>query len=206
MSFQIIVADPPWHFGDKLTMSDVKRGAEANYQGVMNVEDLCELPVQSIAAPDAVLALWFVSSQPEEGLRVMRAWGFNQKQIWTWAKTTSATETPALGHIPGGSAKLHFGMGRLARNCTENLYVGTRGKVYHNMIDRAQRNLFFAPATHHSAKPEALQDMLDIMFPDRLARLELFGRRSRPNWTVIGNEAPDTLGEDIRDSVRRLAL
>ncbi len=210
MKARVIVADPPWAFGDGLTMSDVKRGADSVYQGVLNVDALCALPVQSVADDNCVLALWFVSSQPEEGLRVMKAWGFDQKQIWTWAKLTSTTKPPPLGHLPRntkyGDAKMHFGMGRLARNCTENLYIGTRGKVYGALRDKAQRNLFFAPATKHSTKPEALQDILDLMFPDPgMERLELFGRRNREGWTVIGNEAPDTLGEDVRVTLARLS-
>lgn len=29
--YRVIVADPPWSFGDRLQMSGVKRGAESNY-------------------------------------------------------------------------------------------------------------------------------------------------------------------------------
>ena len=31
MKFQVIIADPPYNFSDKLKHNDVKRGAEANY-------------------------------------------------------------------------------------------------------------------------------------------------------------------------------
>ena len=30
--YQVVVADPPWHFKDKLTMSGVKRGAASHYE------------------------------------------------------------------------------------------------------------------------------------------------------------------------------
>ena len=101
--------------------------------------------------------------------------------------------------IPRGSVKTDYEV----ELC---IIIGTRGKVYSALQDKAQRNVFFAPATKHSSKPEALQDILDLMFPDPdMQRLELFGRRNREGWTVIGNEAPDTLGEDVRASLVRLA-
>jgi N6-adenosine-specific RNA methylase IME4 len=110
MRFDVIVADPPWQFSDKLTMSDVKRGAEANYQGVLDLAAICELPVKRVAADNALLALWCPSSMIADGLDVMRAWGFEQKQIYTWLKGSAAD-------------KLAFGMGRYFRGCTEHALI-----------------------------------------------------------------------------------
>ena len=48
--FNIVVADPPWGaFSDKLTMSNIKRGAKSNYD-VMSTDDIANLDVQSICA------------------------------------------------------------------------------------------------------------------------------------------------------------
>jgi len=52
----------------------------------------------------------------------------------------------------------------------------------------------------HSKKPEILQDRIELMFPGE-AYLEMFGRRERENWVVVGNEID---GEDIRDSMNRI--
>jgi N6-adenosine-specific RNA methylase IME4 len=85
--FRVIVADPPWPFADKLKMSDVKRGAEANYH-VMTVKDIINLPMKDFIAPDGtVLALWVPSSLLQEGLDTMKAWGFDHKQTYIWVKT-----------------------------------------------------------------------------------------------------------------------
>src|SRR5271170_1690867 len=87
MKFQIIVADCPWALSDKLTMSSVKRGSEANYP-VLSIEQICSLPVKKVADPDGcVLALWVLGSMLEDGLKVMKAWGFEQKQVYVWVKT-----------------------------------------------------------------------------------------------------------------------
>ena len=86
MKFQIIVADPAWAAKDLLKMSDVKRGAASNYP-VMSIDDICALPVNDIADPEGcVLALWVIGSMLEEGMRVMKEWGFQHKQVFVYVK------------------------------------------------------------------------------------------------------------------------
>jgi N6-adenosine-specific RNA methylase IME4 len=192
MKFFKIIADPPWLFSDKLTMSSVKRGAGEQYQ-TLNVARLKKLGplVQAAAGEDAVLALWFVSSQVSAALGVMESWGFSQKQVWTWVKTTK-----------DGNG-LAFGMGRLSRNCTENLLVGTRGKVYKHLETRSERNAFMSPATRHSVKPNEVHAKLDRMFPTQPG-LELFARRPYSGWTTLGAECPED-GKDIFTSLSEFA-
>lgn len=85
MKYRVIVADPPWPFGDKLTMSDVKRGSAANYD-TMTIDDIAGLDVKSLATDDSVLALWVPSSLLVEGLETMKQWGFTLKQTHIWVK------------------------------------------------------------------------------------------------------------------------
>ena len=86
MKFRVIDADCPWPFSDKLTMSETKRGAASVY-ATLSIEDLKALPVKDIAEDDAVLLLWCPSSLLQEGLDVMKAWGFRQTQTHIWVKT-----------------------------------------------------------------------------------------------------------------------
>ena len=86
MKFRVIVADPPWPFKDALAMSDVKRGAESNYQ-LMSFKDIEELPIRDLIHPEgSILALWVPSSMIAEGLDTMYAWGFAPKQTYVWVK------------------------------------------------------------------------------------------------------------------------
>jgi N6-adenosine-specific RNA methylase IME4 len=192
--FGLIVADPPWSFDDKLTYAkkdNVVRGADAKYP-TLSPTAIADLPIGDLAAENSLLALWVPSSQLLNGLHVMEAWGFQYKQLWIWAKTHK-----------NDRSKLAFGMGRLARNCHEPCLVGVKGKYTKELANRSQRNIFLHPSMPHSSKPEELQNSLEKMFPDRDA-IELFARRNRPGWTCVGNEAPATLGEDIRDSLSNL--
>ncbi len=86
MKYRVIVADPPWPFKDTLKMSDVPRGAEANYS-VMSIKDIKELPMRDFIDPDgSILALWVPSSLLQEGLDTMKSWGFTHKQTYIWVK------------------------------------------------------------------------------------------------------------------------
>jgi len=224
-SFNIIVADPPWNFKDSLKMSDVARGASSNYS-VMSILDIKQLPVKDIIDPNgAVLALWVPSSLLQEGLDTMNAWGFKHKQTYVWVKTKKqplkdlATIikpfTPItllnlksyikqVGNIVKNapiSLALSFGMGRLFRQTHEICLIGTSSnKIYKLLENKSQRSVCFAENLKHSAKPEALQSSLEIMFP-KAEKLEMFARRTRSGWTCLGNEID---GQDIRDALIKL--
>ncbi len=231
MKFHILVADCPWSFSDTLTMSHVKRGAEANYS-VMTNQDILDLKVAEVTADDAVLLSWVPSSLLELGLEVMEKWGFRQTQTLPWIKIkqdpfkqlkedlTSAilNEIKKPNFLKSDLGKtieqivdkfdlnqiLAFGMGRLFRQTHELLLIGVKGKVYSQLENKSQRSVLFGTNVKHSKKPDELQDRLEVMFP-QANKLEIFARRDKSNWTCLGNECPSTLGEDIRDSLARLA-
>ena len=96
-SFSLIYADPPWTYRDKCHAG--KRGAGYKYS-CMTLDDICSIPVASIAAPDCLLAMWWVPPQPREALAVVDAWGFELITMkgFTWHKLTK-------------NGKSHFGMG-----------------------------------------------------------------------------------------------
>lgn len=189
--FGVIVADPPWSFDDRLTMSDVKRGADANYD-TLTMRDIEMLPIVTVAADACLLALWCPKSMLEDGIAIMSMWGWDYKTFYTWVKRTK-------------NGKLGFGMGRLFRAASEVALIGTRGKLYGQVANKSQRDVAEALNLGHSTKPECLQDSLDLMFPTE-AKLELFARRVRPGWTCTGWECPGTEGEDVRETLRRLRV
>lgn len=52
--YTLIYADPPWVYRDKA--ADGERGAGFKYP-VMNVLDICRLPIWDLAADDCLLAM-----------------------------------------------------------------------------------------------------------------------------------------------------
>ena len=65
--YNIIYADPPWKYDRK-----VGQGVAEDHYHTMNIEDICSLPVGTIAADDCVLFLWVTFPFLTEGLLVDR--------------------------------------------------------------------------------------------------------------------------------------
>jgi len=221
--FQVIVADCPWELNDSLTMSTTPRGASSNYP-LLDTTELCKLRVKDLSDPSGcVLVLWSLGSMLEDAMKVMKSWGFTQKQIFVWVKTKKQplqslkknlrkskklTGAEVISNVQkeidafNVNDVLAFGMGRLFRQTHEICLIGINSTmIYKSLKNKSQRSVAFHPSTKHSKKPEDLQDYLETMFPNT-TKLEMFGRRLRPNWTVVGNEV--CKGEDIRDSIERL--
>ncbi len=168
--FRVVVADPPWKFGDRL--SGKTRGAERHYQ-TLTAEEISVMALPQIA-DDAALFLWRVAAMQEEALHVVRSWGFTLKSELVWRKLTP-------------NEKVHFGMGRYVRASHETCLIAVRGRCFPRVRD--VRSIFDAirPA-QHSAKPEAFFELVERMYEGPY--LEVFARRQRPGWTCIGDEMP----------------
>lgn len=174
--FSVIYADPPWTYKDKCHAGE--RGAGYKYR-TMLVDEICALPVQSVAFEDCVLAMWWVGPQPREALKVVDAWGFTLKNMtgFTWHKLTK-------------SGKDHFGMGHWTRGNVENVMIATRGKP--KRADAGVSQLVHAQVREHSRKPDEVRDALARLCGPA-ARLEMFARQSHPGWVAWGDEAPGAI-------------
>jgi N6-adenosine-specific RNA methylase IME4 len=200
--FDVLVLDPPWAFDDKLKMSDVKRGSEANY-AVMRDEDIVNLgaSVRGIMSDNSFCAMWFPGSKLEPAIAAFRSFGFIVKGIGVWVKGAARSFTTDDGAIVSDTF-LSFGMGRYFRGACEPWLFGTRGK-YQPLGSHSERNVIVAPKLPHSQKPEELQNRIERMYPDT-RRLELFARRVKEGWSCCGLECPATAGEDVHTTIERL--
>lgn len=169
--YSIIYVDPPWSYTDKCHSG--QRGAGYKYQ-TMTLADIKALPVASIAAPDCLLAMWWVPPMPMEALAVVEAWGFKLKTMcgFTWHKTTK-------------NGKDHFGMGNWTRANAENCLFAVRGKP--KRVSAGVRQLIVAQVGQHSAKPPEARDRLVRLMGD-VPRVELFARERIAGWASWGNQ------------------
>jgi N6-adenosine-specific RNA methylase IME4 len=166
---RVLVADPPWAFGDKLP--GASRGAEKNYRVLSTLDiELFKLPQ---LADDALLFLWRVAAMPEEALSVCRAWGFTPKSELVWLKKTP------LG-------KTHFGMGRYVRASHETCIIASRGHGNRLIKSRSVRSVFEAATGIHSQKPDEFYTLVESLADGPYH--ELFARRARPGWSQEGDE------------------
>jgi len=104
-------------------------------------------------------------------------------------------------------------------NC-EQVWLFRRGRPYRFATGRKgrQAQLFdgelfelqettqhVAPLGKHSEKPDLFYDIVAEMYPQCEPRLDMFGRKERPGWIVVGNEAPGFVGVDIRDALAEVS-
>jgi N6-adenosine-specific RNA methylase IME4 len=176
--YGVILADPPWKFNNKNTGGSMISGSAAHYD-VMSLQDIMALPIKSMAADDCTLFMWWVASQPQEALDLVRAWGFELKTMtgFVWVKKTI--------HF-----KPFFGMGFQTRQGSENCLIATRGKP--KRVSASVRAVVEARAGKHSEKPDVFHDKIVELMGD-LPRVELFARRPRDGWDSFGNEVENSI-------------
>lgn len=176
--YKIIYADPPWSFNNKNTGGNMTSGS-ANQYNVMNIEDICKLPISEIANENCVLFMWWVASQPTEALKVVESWGFTLKTMTglSWIKKTK-------------NDKDFFGMGFWTRQSTENCLIATKGKI--KRISAGVRNVIYAKVEEHSKKPDIFRNTIVNLMGD-LPRVELFARQKTEGWDVFGNQVDNSI-------------
>lgn len=191
--FGTIIADPPWAYGST-ARNDRKNRGYVNYRDgsgqypVLDTKALCELPVGDFAAPGCVLLLWTTGPFLPDALEVIKAWGFTFKTAAYWGKTAKH------GGVHAG------GVGYWFRGACEPVLVASRGKSFRTNEPGLflTEDLMLGEKLAHSAKPDWMHEVSERHFDGPY--LELFGRRERKGWTVLGNEAPGD-GQDIRNSL-----
>lgn len=167
MTYGAIYADPPWKFETYAESGITERSADSKYE-TASVRYLGGLNVDTLAAPNCALFMWVVDSHLEQGIGLMRAWGFTYKTIaFIWVKP-------------------NIGMGYWTRKMAEICLFGTRGSP--KRLSRGVRQVVMAPRREHSRKPEEVYDRIEALVGGPYC--EMFARQRRPGWGVeFSNEA-----------------
>ncbi|MBV2128199.1 MT-A70 family methyltransferase [Arsukibacterium indicum] len=176
--YSIIYSDPPWQFNSVKSGGSMKSGAAAKYD-VMTLDQLKALDVPALCEKDCVLVMWYVSSQPQEALDLVKAWGFTLKNMnaFIWRKLSTNL-------IP------HFGMGYWTRAGAECALIAVRGKPKAEC--RSIRQVRDEVVGEHSEKPAIFRDDIVKLCGD-VPRLEMFARVAAPGWDVFGNEVDNSV-------------
>lgn len=172
--YQIIYADPPWSYKDKLGSQSAKMGACEYHYKTMSLNEICKLPIDRIADKNCILFLWVTMPKLQEGLDVIKSWGFKHKTTaFTWIKLNPKAET------------IFKGIGRWVQGNAELVLLATKGKPKRIRKDISQ--IVMAKRGKHSVKPKEVRDRIVKLMGD-LPRIELFAREKISGWDVWGNE------------------
>lgn len=175
VKYKTIVADPPWAYKNKMAGKNCDgewymHSAPMPYP-TMTVDEICAMPIRELAEDDSHLYLWTTQTFLRDSYRVLDAWGYKQGALLVWSKP------------PKGVCGTYV--------CSVEFCIFAR----HGNLEAKRRQIgtcYQWPRSHHSAKPEAFQDMVESVSPGPY--LELFARRQRLGWSSWGNEAINHVG------------
>jgi len=175
--YQIVYADPPWSYRT-WSKKGADRSAESHYP-TMDLQDICTLPVADIADKDAVLFLWVTFPNLQEGLEVIKAWGFEYKTVaFTWVKRNKISDSWFVG------------LGHWTRANAEICLLATRGKP--KRVSKVVRQIIDTPIERHSKKPDEVRNLI-VELMGNVPRIELFAREQTQGWDVFGNEVKSNI-------------
>ena len=153
----------------------------------MSIDELCALPVETLAEKDCLLFLWATFPQLPEALRLIRAWGFTFKTVaFVWLKLNKKSPT------------WFYGLGYWTRGNAEICLLAKRGKPKRRSAGVHQ--FIISPVEEHSKKPDVTRDKIIELAGD-LPRVELFARQKAPCWDVLGNEVDSDLSLTPQENV-----
>ena len=171
--YNIIYADPPWSYKTWSGKGKEKKSAENHYQ-CMKKEDIQNLPIQRISADDCVLLLWVTFPCLEEGLELIKAWGFTYKTCgFTWVKRNKKSDG------------WFWGLGYWTRANAELCLIATKGRP--KRMSKSVHQIIDSPVREHSRKPDEVRNRIAELCGD-VPRIELFARQSTRGWDCWGNE------------------
>lgn len=169
--YRVILADPPWSYDNSGAINDYDSYSRVQrHYPSMSLEDICTLPVSSVADKNAVLFLWVTSPLLPEGLQVIQAWGFTYKASFVWDKQ-----------------KHNFGHYNSVRH--EFLLVSTKGSCLPDS-EKLEPSIVSVARSEHSAKPAVFRQLIERLYPIG-NKLELFARSNNGGWTAYGNQLTD---------------
>ena len=175
---------PPWAYS-VFSEKGKARSAEAHYN-TMSLSDIAALPVADVVAKNAHLFLWVTGPCLVQGqhLQIMEAWGFRPSAMaFVWIKSKVGTIKQACSFVDHHA--FSKGMGHTTRQNAEYVVLGRRGSP--KRLTKAMHQLIVSPKREHSRKPDEVYERIQDYCVGPY--LEMFGRQSRPGWTVWGNES-----------------
>ena len=170
--YNIIYADPAWHFKTYSKKGD--RKSARNHYNTMSLNDISNLPINNITAHDCLLFIWVIDPLLPEAFKIIKDWGFKYKTVaFTWVKENKKSNT------------YFTGLGYWTRANPEMCLLATKGKP--KRLSKSVRQLITSKLEEHSKKPNIVRDKIIELCGD-LPRIELFARQRVKGWDCWGNE------------------
>jgi N6-adenosine-specific RNA methylase IME4 len=182
--YNIIYADPAWEYNTKecLAKTSILNGEINTHYNTLTMDGLKSLNVESLADDDCLLFIWVVSPMLDEGIEVLKSWGFKYATIaFIWHKQKTN---------PG-----HYTMSEC-----EICLVGKRGRIPTPRGARNVKQFLSMGRGKHSEKPPEIRKRIELMFPTQ-NKLEMFARRRGGFWSMDDYKGWDVWGNEVDNSI-----
>lgn len=186
MKYSIVYADPPWPYDNPKSHDPAMGGY--TYEG-MTLEQIKQLPVHTLAAPNCALFMWATMPKLREAFEVIDAWGFRYTTCaFVWVKLN-----PTGKLLRGGNKGkdlllrkgIYSGLGHWVNGNAELCLFAKQGRP--TRVARNVKQIVLAPRGRHSAKPPEVRDRIVRLMGD-VPRIELFAREKAVGWDSWGKE------------------
>jgi N6-adenosine-specific RNA methylase IME4 len=180
--YEIIYADPAWSYDDAC----LHRGGALRHYQTMTIEEIKQIPVNSIAAENCALFMWATFPKLQEAFDTISSWGFKYKTCaFVWIKTNRRTNPDQAAFFPQDSFDSFWGMGQWTRSNAEICLLAVKGKP--KRLSASVHQVIYAPIDRHSKKPNEARSRIIELCGD-IPRVELFAREKAAGWAVWGNQ------------------
>lgn len=178
--FDVIYADPPWHYRGKLQFDGSSKSKEdidlsknifistSDFKyPTLRTSEMMRLPVNEISKDDCLLFMWTTNPHLAQAIELGKAWGFEYKTVaFVWNK---------MNHNPG----------QYTLSYCELCLLFKRGRIPKPRGARNVKQLVSSPRRKHSQKPREVMQGIERMFPAQ-ERIELFARSKVDGWSSWG--------------------
>lgn len=178
--FDIIYADPPWHYNGKVQFDkSLVQKENPNYEKNIFVSSACfkyptiktkemgTIPIENITSDDCILFMWTTNPHLDQAIELGKIWGFDYKTVaFVWHKGN---------HNPG----------QYTLSYCELCLLFKKGKIPTPRGARNIKQFVSVRRTKHSEKPIEVLHSIEKMFPQQ-SKIELFARRTQPHWEQWG--------------------
>jgi len=167
--YVVAVLDPAWRQEPWSRDTGLNKSPDNHYPTQTPAE------VAALKPPltrDAIVYMWTTTSMMRVAQTILEDWGLEYRSHMVWVK-----ERPGK----------QMGTGFWSRVDHEIVLIYNPPAPTES--DRIS-SVLYSPVGEHSVKPDEFFDMVKRNYPPPVPLLEMYGRKQRKGWTVLGNEVP----------------
>lgn len=169
--YVVAVMDPAWREEPWSRETGLNKAADNHYPTQTPAEIAANKPPLT---KDGIVYMWTTTSMMRVAIGILEDWGLEYRSHMMWVKERK------------GKA---MGTGRWSRVDHEIVLIYTQGKPPAPAESDRISSVLYAPVRKHSEKPDEFYDMILRNYPPPVPLLEMYGRKQREGFTVLGNEA-----------------